>query len=494
MRSSNVLFLALWIVLVAGCGGGGSGGGIVGGGGGTKSLVSIAITPSNPSIAVATTQQFTATGAYSDNTKQDLTASVTWSSSNTSVATIVGTTGLATSVAIGSTTITAALGGISGTTTLTVSPGSSANNVLAISVKDSPSSTFLYPNKPTVSVTICTPGTSTCQTINDILLDTGSYGLRIFSQILTVPLTQVTVGAGALAECVQFVDGTADWGPVQLADVILGGEPAVRVPVHVFNAAFGAVPPSCGIPEASPAAAGYNGILGVGLFTQDCGSGCVTSPLNGIYYSCSGTNCTGTTAPLTSQVQNPVALLPQDNNGVLVQLPGIPAGGAPSVAGSLVLGIGTQANNTPSGVTAYPVNPLTGDFATVFGGTTFTSFIDSGSNGLFFSVPAALAGQLPVCASPNTSWFCPPSTVSFTATNSGYLGSPSGPVSFQIGNSTTLFSSSNILSSGNNAFAELGGPAPSEFDWGLPFFYGRSVFTGIEGKTSSLGSGPYWAY
>jgi uncharacterized protein YjdB len=88
-------------------------------------LVSIAITPTNPSIAEGTTRQFTATGTYSDNTTQDLTTAVTWSSSNTGVATIsnaAGSKGSASSVAAGSTTITATSGGISGSTTLTVTP------------------------------------------------------------------------------------------------------------------------------------------------------------------------------------------------------------------------------------------------------------------------------------------------------------------------------------------------------------------------------------
>jgi trimeric autotransporter adhesin len=88
-------------------------------------LVSIALTPTNPAIAKGTTQPITATGTFSDSTTQDLTASVTWSSSNSGAATIsntAGSQGLASSVATGSTTITATSGGISGTTTLTVTP------------------------------------------------------------------------------------------------------------------------------------------------------------------------------------------------------------------------------------------------------------------------------------------------------------------------------------------------------------------------------------
>src|SRR4051812_17463253 len=60
----------------------------------------------------------------------------------------------------------------------------SGNNIMKIGVNDS---TFCektnengYINKPCVKVTICRPGTSTCITINDIVLDTGSYGLRVF--------------------------------------------------------------------------------------------------------------------------------------------------------------------------------------------------------------------------------------------------------------------------------------------------------------------------
>jgi hypothetical protein len=82
-------------------------------------LVSIAVTPVNPSIVVGTQEQFTATGTYSDGTHQDLTNSATWTSTNLLVA-IINSTGLATGVTAGSTTIQATSGAIYGSTTLTV--------------------------------------------------------------------------------------------------------------------------------------------------------------------------------------------------------------------------------------------------------------------------------------------------------------------------------------------------------------------------------------
>ena len=85
-------------------------------------LVSIAVTPTDPSVPLGLTRQFTATGTYSDGTTQNITTSVTWMSSNTNAATINATTGLATVASnSGSSTITATNtpSGIFGTTTLT---------------------------------------------------------------------------------------------------------------------------------------------------------------------------------------------------------------------------------------------------------------------------------------------------------------------------------------------------------------------------------------
>lgn len=104
-----VVIFSAFVFVLAGCG--------------RDKLVSIAITPTNRSIAIGATQQFTAIGTYSDYTTRNITTLVTWSSSATSVATISnaeGSKGLATSIAIGSTDIIATSGYISASSILTV--------------------------------------------------------------------------------------------------------------------------------------------------------------------------------------------------------------------------------------------------------------------------------------------------------------------------------------------------------------------------------------
>jgi trimeric autotransporter adhesin len=84
-----------------------------------KTLSSISVTPQSQTLVAGTQQQYTATATYSDGSFGDVTTSVTWASNNTGVATI-STSGLATAVATGTTTISATLGTVNGTATLTV--------------------------------------------------------------------------------------------------------------------------------------------------------------------------------------------------------------------------------------------------------------------------------------------------------------------------------------------------------------------------------------
>ena len=93
-------------------------------------LTAITVTPANTKIFVGATQQFTATGSYSDGTTQNLTMTVTWGTSNGSVASIsnaAGSQGLATGSASGSAAISATMGTTTGSTTLYVSPQCNAH-------------------------------------------------------------------------------------------------------------------------------------------------------------------------------------------------------------------------------------------------------------------------------------------------------------------------------------------------------------------------------
>jgi hypothetical protein len=84
-------------------------------------LDSIAVTPANSSVVgFSKTVNFVATGRYSDGTTAVITTTATWSSSATGIATIIASSGVATTVAAGTTLISATLNGIIGSTNLTV--------------------------------------------------------------------------------------------------------------------------------------------------------------------------------------------------------------------------------------------------------------------------------------------------------------------------------------------------------------------------------------
>jgi len=383
--------------------------------------------------------------------------------------------------------LAAACGGSSSTANRVATSGS---NVLPIAVNAGPAGNAV--NIPYTSVTICAPGsTSNCQTIDGIEVDTGSSGLRVLSSVLTLTLPRVTdAGGNPLAECNQFQDGFT-WGPVRTADVSMAGERASSIPIQLIgDPTFAPVPDACtniGIPEEDTVQAlGANGILGVGPFRQDCGIACVLNGASnpGFYYSCSASGCVQTTATLAQQVPNPVWLFPQDNNGVIVELPSAPPTGSPGLSGSLVFGIGTQSNNGLGSATVLRMN-LNGTISATYGGQTYNSaFIDSGSNGIYF-LDAATTG-IPLCPD-SSDFYCPAAQQNLSATNRGSNGT-TAPVSFTVLSADTLFATPFTVLGG------LAGPNPGSIDWGLPFFYGRNVFTAIESQSTPSGLGPYYAY
>lgn len=410
--------------------------------------------------------------------------------------------------------------------TPTISPITTptGSNVLQIDVNGGPEANVtgggLYQNVPFATAKVCAPGTSNCVTISGLLVETGATGLRVFdSAVSSLKLPAVNASNGSPAfDCVSFGDGTYIWGSVQQADVVLAGETASKVPIHVITTGADTSPSSCSsggnIALNSAVALGANGILGIGFEPTDCffdgqttcdAADGLPSPPFPAYYTCNGTDCTPAFVARANQVTNPVALFPKDNNGYIVELP--PAT-KPMVTltGHVIFGLGTQSNNQFAS-SATVITMACDAFTTIFANQTLGitnpkncdgpySAIDSGSNGVYFPNFA----NLPLCPTSTSagnlsSLYCPDGNVAFKATIQGQDGK-SKPADFIVGNGQQLLTSS--ATAQDSVLPTLGGTNAfgSGFVWGLPFFYGRSVYFSIADRTAPPGTpkAPWWAF
>jgi hypothetical protein len=186
-------------------------------------------------------------------------------------------------------------------------------------------------------------------------------------------------------------------------------------------------------------------------------------------------------------VANPVTLFAANNNGVIVDLPAVPANGAAEVNGSLVFGIGTQQNNALRAASVFALSTLTGGLLTFYNGDVLDhSILDPGSTALFFS-----DASLPPCGGGAAlGFYCASSPRSLSAVIQGVNGI-NASVAFSVDSAEAL------LATGANAFSNLGAPAWSglTFDWGLPFFFGRRVYVAIEdAPVPGADKGPFVAF
>ncbi|WP_434627049.1 DUF3443 family protein [Chromobacterium sp. CV08] len=347
-------------------------------------------------------------------------------------------------------------------------------------------------NIPTVSITLCAPGHTDadhCQTIPDILVDTGAAGLRIVSSVLKPgvrkALTPQMYQGKPVTECLQYVE-SAVWGSVSKADVWLGTDPTQG---KALNPQYGKSVPfqligADGIPDAPEDCAsngpvqdtvkafGANGTIGVSPDIVD---------RNPLYYTCNATSCQETKVGLERMVPNPIGRLPDDNNGVILQLDPLHAGNKQeSVGGKLILGIGTQVNNQLASNTriAYmtkqtgmaSIKLQVGSHpASTFEGSKFYDAIDSGTNFLSFPGLQGLTATYP-----NKWWYNPskPEVVSMTLTDakgttmSGYsfTVAPAIPADFEYA-----------------ALSQLGGRSKKDVLIGLPYFYGKTLYFAMDG-------------
>jgi len=369
-----------------------------------------------------------------------------------------------------------------------------------------------------VKVTVCAPGSTTnCQTIDHVQVDTGSVGLRIFNTVLNPSLlnamtAETDASANPVGECFQYIDGYV-FGSVKQADMTVGGESVANIPLQILSdtGRFSNVPASCtaagGNNLGNVQNFGSNGIIGIGVTTTDCGGPCT---VNGgqsaaIYYDCPPSGCgsiigraSNASAPF-QQLPNPVAAFSVDNNGSVLVLPSVPTSGASTLTGTLYFGIGTQTNNGLGSAKIYTTSTSSGPFGAGLitvnykGDAKTASFLDSGSS-LYFFVDTTIT------ACPASGGFkglyCPPTPLSLTPTIVGANGA-------QVSGAFTLYNASTQFTGTNSAVPGVGGnpnvifpnfDLSNSFDYGLPFFYGRSVYTAIEGRSAGGAVGPYFAF
>jgi len=415
-------------------------------------------------------------------------------------------------------------GGGGGGGSSTTPPPVALTNFATVTVDQGPAALAVGPNGYTqsnvayVSVQICAPGSTTnCQTIDHVQVDTGSIGLRIFGSVINPSLlsalpSETDTTSNPVAECYQYVDGYV-FGSVRTTDMTIGGEKVSSMPFQVLadTGQFTNVPTTCSSAGGSNLNTvqqfGSNGIIGIGTTTTDCGAYCASGGQSAaIYYDCPSTGCSSIIARAANasapfqQLPNPVAAMAVDNNGSLLVLPSTPAAGEASMTGTLYFGIGTQTNNGLGSATVYTITSSSsangpGLITAIYNGQTLpNSFLDSGSSLYFFEDTS----QTLCTDSGFKGLYCPATTETLSPVIKGLNGA-SYTDTFSLYNAETVFNAnpSYAVIPGVGANPNIIFPSTAyagSFDFGLPFFYGRSVYTAIEGRTAGSTIGPYFAF
>ena len=333
-------------------------------------------------------------------------------------------------------------------------------------------------NSPRVSVTVCQPGTTSCTTIPNIIVDTGSTGLRLFKSSLTstlaLPPETNPATNDPIGECLAFGGGPV-FGQVVTADIQMAGEVASAVPIQIIDSTFASVPASCSSQGSllSASTLEANGIIGVSNDLQDCGQACATVGQQGqqMYFDCNGTNCDASSfgIVLAQQVTNPVSKFATDNNGVILSFPDLAAGMAAEAVGTMTFGVGTQADNSASNVSM--VEGLNNGMQSTINGASVRASIDSGS-----SVDYIANLSLLTCSVEGYTWYCPSNTTSMSAAYTG--GGSQLNLTYDVANANSVLTSPAAGSS--YAVADLAMPEElfnqPGIDLGMSYLFGHTLY------------------
>jgi hypothetical protein len=353
-----------------------------------------------------------------------------------------------------------------------------------------------------ISITLCVPGTATCQTIDHVLVDTGSVGLRVPSNSLNgallAALPNPQIGGANLAECYTYASGYV-FGSVRTADLTISGETVAAMPLQIAGDIAGEPPTSCapgGTQSLNSAMdLGGNAIIGIAPLSPDCGTTCTTAgaQMDPFYFTCTAGTCTEVGVPVAQQVPNPVAQFATDNNGYSINMPAVSdvAGGV-NPTGTITFGIGTQSNNALGSQTVYEADEQEGlaTLTTKVDATTFEmSVFDSGT-----SLYTMTLSSLPDCTGMFQGLYCPPTTQTLTAAVTDKNGG-TGSFQLKVANAAKLFATLNqSVTAIDDLAADLGPQGGGLFIIGLPSFFGRKLYFGMEGTSTGTHMGPFYAF
>lgn len=349
--------------------------------------------------------------------------------------------------------------------------GPLADNQVEAIVK-TPGSGF---NRITVAVTICAPGSTTnCQRIENIMVDTGSTGLRVQRAAISPDVLGLPPLLGRdnvpLAECEHFSGkNNAAWGAIRTADVSIGHMHAPGLAIQIVNDDSVQRPSWC----KNTARPTSNGTLGIGWRPRDPHT--FVAVFNHRY------------TPLdpaidANHLANPVAKFTTHNNGEVFNFRDADSHGEKAVKGTITFGIGTADNNRIDGAQYIPLDS-NGLFTTTFDGVTFpSSYIDSGTPQLILADPA-----LSVCDTASSYYYDDAAThrsaslqenaaaVALNAPSAAATpqGDPAVPVDVVVANRAVACRP--VHAGVVGGIAEIS-TTQGKFVWGLPFFLGKRVF------------------
>ena len=355
----------------------------------TAPLVSISLSPSNPSITTNSPQelQFTAIGVYSDGSSRDLTADVTWGTSNASVALVIpnpAVPGIVAPVAVGAANITASFGTISGSTSVTVTVPS-------------------VPVAPTVATVSPTSGVAGTQ----VTLTGSGFGSSQGNGIVLLGSTLGTVVTWSNTQVVATVNTGSVSG---VAEVQQGGLASNSMPFTVNTASITSVSPATGLPgtQVTITGSGFGASQGSGIVWLGTVAGVVSSWSDGLVVA---TVASGSTSGNAQILQNGVwsnavtftidslhisGVTPNSGSaGTVVVITG---GGFGSTQGSGSVLIG----GTPASVVGWSDSQVMASVASsAVTGVVRVEQNGTWSNAVTFTVPPSLSGGTSVFLAPN---------------------------------------------------------------------------------------------